>query len=478
MRKIPRLLQNFSFVRATFKNLPAILFLLITAAMYANDNSLSSLTFAQAADLALASSIELRRARSLQVLREGAWMWGIREYFPRLGLNVSENDRLQEIGADSFMKNYGISLDQLVWDGGRISMSRKLERLELNLSSAGLDRMASEIAESAIAAYRNVLSSRAILEIRKSAMSVLEEQRRILHEEVALGFALPVDLASADINLADAKLDIYSLQLDLFEMERQFAELMGLESLPILTEKVDVNRSIVLPAAAAAGALAEERNPDLVAARFSIIKKQLELKYVSDSWKPNLRLVGNFGLSGQRYPLTSYNWSIGINIDFSSPWFQNRFGAQAGWEPPYDKSAMVQNSFNPLPDPAAGFGKKQAALALAFEQDKYKVILERVGRTAANAVEKCTLVEQKRILALDSARLSEERCHLEELRLDLGQITRLKLMETLIEQTQKEIAVVEAAVALLEAERELERFLDLKPGELAAFAAALKMSSN
>jgi hypothetical protein len=85
-------------------------------------------------------------------------------------------------------------------------------------------------------------------------------------------------------------------------------------------------------------------------------------------------------------------------------------------------------------------------------------------------VEKCTLTEQKRILALNAAELAVERCRLEGLRLELGQITRLKLMEALIEQTQKEITVVEAATALLEAERELERFLDLRPGELAAFA--------
>jgi len=455
------------------KKIQMILFIFLTAAVYANDNGQLSLTFAEAAELAVISSIELRQARASQSLNEGIWKLGIREYFPRLGLNISENDRLQEIGADSFIKNYSISLDQLIWDGGRISMTRKLERMELDLSSSRLDRMASEVAESAIAAYRNILSSRAILEIRKTALLVLEEQRRILNEEVALGLALAVDLANADINLADARIDIFSLQLDLYEMESQFAELLGLDFMPVLAETVDINRSVLLPAASAAGALARERNPDVIEARFSLTKRQAELKYVSRSWIPTLRLVSNFGLSGQRYPLTRYNWSIGISIDFSNPWFQNRFSAQTGWETPNDMTAAIQNSSNPLPDPASGFGKKQAALALEFEQDRYSLILERIGRMATNAVERCNLVEQKRILALDAARLAAERCRIEEIRLELGQITRLKLMETLIEQTQREIAVIEAAVAILEAERELERFLDLKPGELAIFAASM-----
>jgi hypothetical protein len=445
---------------------------LLTAICYAN-NTETSLTFAQAADLAVSYSADLRHARASQALMEGAWMWGLRAYFPRMSISVSENDRLQQIGPDSFMKNFGIGLDQLIWDGGRTTMSRNLERMELNLASSQLDRMAHEIAESAIAAYRNVLSSRAILEIRMTTLGILEEQRRVLNEEVLLGLALAVDLAYADLNLAEAKINIYSLQLDIAEMERQFAEILGLDTLPILTERVDVNRSITLPAAMAAAALARERNPDLTNARFSITKKQAELKYASNSWIPSFRLTGNFGLTGQRYPLTRYNWSVGINIEFSGPMFQSRTGVQAGWEPPYDRTAVVQNSFTPLPDPAAQFGKNQAMLALSLEQEKYNTILERIGRMAVTAVEKCALAEQKRILALEASALGNERCRIEEIRLDLGHITRLQLMETFIEQTQKEIAAIEAATALLEAERELERFLDLRPGELAVFAASV-----
>ena len=453
--------------------LSVFIFLLSAASLsvYANDDSL---TFSRAADLAVVSSIEFRQARVSQLLREGAWKRSLFGYLPRFGLNVSENDRLQKIGVDSFMKNYSISVEQLVWDGGRVSVSRNLERMELNLLWSGLDRMASEIADNAVSVYYNVLSSRAILEIRKEAFLILEEQRRILAEEVRLGLTLPVDLAKGDINLADAKLDILSLQLDLTEMERQFAQMLGLDSLPYLCEKVDINRSAALPPAAAAGVLAVERNPNLVQARHSISMKEYELKQVSNTWRPNLRLTGDFGLSGQRYPLTRYNWSVGLNIDFSGPFFQNRSGAQAGWEPPGDRTAALQNNLSLQVDPAAGLGKKQAGLALAFERDRYFLILDRVGRTAAVAVEKCIHVDQKRKLAIESAVLAAERCRIEELRLELGQITRLRLMETLIEKTQKDIAVVEATVALFEAERELERFLDLKPGELAVFASSIE----
>ncbi|GBU27645.1 hypothetical protein R84B8_01180 [Treponema sp. R8-4-B8] len=459
------------------RNIFTVLLLFVTVCGYANDNNLHTLTFAQAAKLAVEASVDLKHSRALQPLLKGAWAWGLRAYFPQLNISISENDRMQQIGADSFMKNYTISVDQLVWDGGKISMSRKLERMDLDLSSLKLDRAANEIAESAISAYRKLMSSRAILEIKKNALVVLEEQRKILDEEVRLGLALPVDLAGADINLLNAKIDIYSLQLDLAEMENQFLELLGLDSMPVLTEKIDLNYSVLLPTASAAAELAKKQNPDLIDARYSIKKRQTELRYISCSWIPSLRLTGNFGLTGQHYPLTRYNWSVGVSVDFSTPLLQNRFDAQAGWEPPYDNSAAIQNRFSILPDPASGYQRKQAKIALTLEQEKYKTALEQIGRTAATAVNKCVFIEQKKLLAIEASTLGAERCRIEEIRLSLGQITRLTLMETLIEQTQKEIAVIEAATALLEAERELERFLDLEPGELKEFAASLTDSN-
>jgi outer membrane protein TolC len=434
--------------------------------------ALPPLTFAGAADLAVAASHELRGEYAMKAIREEAWVWGLRAYLPRLNLTVSEDDKLSKIDADSFLKNYSLSLDQLIWDGGRTSMSRKLEKMELTLLGARLERMAADIAESAVSAYRTVLFSRAVLEIREAALESMAEQRLLLRREVELGLALPVDLAEAEVSVAEAEVALELIRIELAEQERQFAEILGIEEPPRLEETVDIRRGTVLPPAAAARALAERRNPDLAEGRYTIAKKQGELTYAARSWIPTVRLLGGFGLSGRQYPLSRHTWSVGINIEFSSPWFQNTLGAAAGWEPPYDQSARLQNSLSPLPDPAAGLGKRQAALALSLEKTNYDRTFERTGRAALLAAEQCRLGDRKRSLAVEALALAAERYRLEEIRLGLGQITRIDLMEARLEYTQKEIAAVEAAAVLLEAERELERLLDLRPGELAALAAA------
>jgi outer membrane protein TolC len=285
-------------------------------------------------------------------------------------------------------------------------------------------------------------------------------------------------LKEADLSLADAGIEITGLRSDLAEMEKQFAELLGLDSLPVLAETVDINRSVILPSGALAASIAGERSPELAEVRFSITKKEGELQYVSRSWIPAFKLTGGFGLSGQSYPLTRHTWSVGLSIEFASPWLQNSFDVQAGWEPPHDRTARLQNNFTPAPDPAAGLSKRQAQLALALEQEKYRTVFERVGRSAWRAVEKCVLADAKRGLAVDAVTLSAERYRLEEVRHSLGHITRLELMDALIKFTQKEIAAVEAAAAMLQTERELERLLDLRPGELTAFVSNMEKSAN
>jgi outer membrane protein TolC len=277
-------------------------------------------------------------------------------------------------------------------------------------------------------------------------------------------------LAGADLTLSGEGIEILSLKMELEEAEQELAETLGLERLPPLLETVDVRRSPVLPGDEDIRSRARTRNPDLSEARYTIIKKQAEARYARLSWMPTVRLTGGFALNGQRYPLTRYSWTVGLAVEFSSPWFSGSIQGSAGMEPPYDRNARLQSTLSPLPDPASAMTGRSADLVLALEQKKYQASFEKVGRLAVLAAEKCRLIDRRRILALESLELAAKQLHLAELRLNLGQITRLDLMETRQEYTERELSLVETAITLLEAERELERFLDLRPGELAVFS--------
>ena len=424
------------------------------------------LGFLDAGRMAVETSAELRNEYSARALQEGAWMRGIRAYLPRLSITASEDDRVSDIGTDSFMKNYSVNMDQLLWDGGRLSLSRKIEKAELDFSGDRLKQMASEIAEAAISSYRDVLRRRMVLEIREKSLESLDEQRRIMKREAELGLVRQVDLLEADITVALTKLDILTLRTELEEAEWRLSEKLGQKKLPLLSEKIDTRRSPNLPDPEKAQSYAESRNPELAAVRYAIVRRQAELKAASRSWIPSLRLTGSFGLSGRQYPLSRYSWSVGLNVDFASPWLSGNFGASAGWDPPYDRNARLSQTAVPAPDPGASFSVKSAELALSHERSRYETMRREIHAAAERGIRKCALLDRRRILVMEALALEGEKLRLAELKLSLGEITRIDLMEAQLDEAKREAELVDTAASLLQAERELERFLDLAPGEL------------
>ena len=430
----------------------------------------NGLAFADAARMAVGTSEELRNEYNARALREGAWVWGLRAYLPRLSITASEDDRVSEIGPDSFLKNYSVSLDQLLWDGGRLSQSRKMEKADLDLGGSRLKRMAQDIADAAVSGYRDVLQGRRVLEIREKTRESLEEQLRILRHEAELGLARQSDLVDAQITVAMTDLEILSLSMDLETAEWNLADKLGLPKLPLLSERIDTERSPALPPPAAARSLAESRNSDLAALRYSVARRQAELRAASLSWVPSLHLTGSAGMSGRQYPLSRYNWTVGLSVDFTSPWLSGNLGATTGRDPPYDRNARLQQTVSPAPDPGSAFSVKSAELALTYERSRYETAIKEVRIAAERAVKKCELLDKKRILAREALDLEGERFRLSELKLSLGEITRIDLMEARLDYAKREADLVDAAAALLQAERELERLLDLGPGELSALA--------
>ena len=81
-----------------------ILFLALVSSIICSETEME-LGFAGAARLAVEASGDLRNEYAARALREGAWLWGLRAYLPRLSITASEDDRLSEIGPDSFLKN-------------------------------------------------------------------------------------------------------------------------------------------------------------------------------------------------------------------------------------------------------------------------------------------------------------------------------------------------------------------------------------
>jgi outer membrane protein TolC len=149
-----------------------------------------------------------------------------------------------------------------------------------------------------------------------------------------------------------------------------------------------------------------------------------------------------------------------------------------GKEGRYTTSARANGSAEVLPAPAQFLNARQARIALEQARSNYTLLIERTARSAALVLEKCKYSDEKRIIALQTVSLASERFKLEKLRFDLGEITGLELIEIQNELTQKEVNVITSTIEVRNLERELEKILNLQPGELTHFAENNKGTSK
>lgn len=422
--------------------------------------------------LAVLNSAAIKEKRRSLELAEGSWRLGARSFFPSVELGASSDERIAEYGPDSFSKGLSLSIAQPLWDGGRLAAARAAERAELALARLELGRMERESAEAAVQAYRAAASARGRVLIKREAHAAAAAEREVLAAELRLGLATAMELADLDLRLAEAELAILSAELALGEAEAALAEAAGIAAAPESYELPDSDRPVVALDVAddeALAAAARARSPELRAYRYELARRAAEAKAAAFAWLPTASLKAGLQLSGRDLPLTRSTWSLGLSLDFAGPYFGASIGVSGGTERPGASTARTGASIRPLPDPAAPYASGRAALALSQAEAALAAASTRVSRGAVSAA----TAYRNALRGIDAAKrsleLAEARRELVALRLRLGQARRSELMEAGLERAGKELALLDATVALLSAERALERSLDLEAGRLGDF---------
>jgi len=170
--------------------------------------------------------------------------------------------------------------------------------------------------------------------------------------------------------------------------------------------------------------------------------------------------------SGTSLPLTRASWSVGLSVDFAGPLASGGSAATIGGEPPYDQSAQTQHRLTLLPDPAGMLSAPAAALDRALQEQLLVRLMAKARRAARTAVVTLELAERKRDAAARALELADARAGLERLRASIGQAVRSEVIQAELARAEKAIELVDAAAAMVVAVRELEKLLDLAPGEL------------
>lgn len=424
------------------------------------------LSLEQAARSAVEHSAELALARRQLELRSSLSRTSFVEWLPTIAVEAGEGDLLDPNGPDNFQKNWSLTFSQRVWDGGRSTLQRRSERALLELERMGLARKVRELEERARRAYREVLSRRAALSIRRSTIAFLQDQLSILDTERREGLARELDWRQASLEVAKAELQRTAEELRVRAAERELCRLIDQDELPPLCDALDPE----LPGVAVDAAWLEGRllecNLELAESRLRVAMTRQAASAILADWFPDLRLELAAELRGDSYPLHEWAASATLSLDFSGPFLKTSGSASLAGRSAGTLAASASGESGMLFDAAALGAPRERRLQADSARENHLALVSSLERRLAELLEDHELAALRRDMAKSALALAREQLELEEARLELGLNTRLDLVAARLSMEEAELELLAACAELLSAEQALEALADLDSGAL------------
>ena len=120
-----------------------------------------------------------------------------------------------------------LNVSQTLFDGGRTENSVRQAESSVLAARAGLRQTEQTILQSAATAYMNVSRDTAVLGLRKSNVTVLEEQLRLTRDRFQVGEVTRTDVAQAEASLAQARSDMFAAQAALKISVASYRQVVG-----------------------------------------------------------------------------------------------------------------------------------------------------------------------------------------------------------------------------------------------------------
>lgn len=197
-----------------------------------------------------------------------------------------------------------ITLTQPIYMGGKIVAMNKITHYAEELARALQDDAAEDVIYSVDAAYWQVVSLRAKLDLATNYVALLDTLQRNVKAMVEQGVATRSDLLTVDVKLNQANVDLTKVDNGLRLSRMALAQICGLpvDTEMILADENPTQNTTQQPESEPAAttynmADVYSRRPDLRALETGVKITQQQSKVAMSSMLPNLALVGAYSFS-------------------------------------------------------------------------------------------------------------------------------------------------------------------------------------
>ncbi len=403
-----------------------------------------------------------------------AYRWSLREYFPKLGVNYSQNESVLIHSPDTRSVQAGLTLTQLLFDAGRGGRLKDLSKIQLISGQKDFQIQLEQVTDSVRHLFNQILVEKKKLEIQDQVIDLAGKQLDISRKEVELGSSREIDLLDAETQLSSLKTDKKQSQRTLSDALFQLGNLLGLDSsVPLdivgdfdadypglqLPEKNDQWLALVL-----------DTSKDLAQQKLDLRKQYFQMLNAQSWFLPDISLEASYGLTGTRLPLQTPTYNATLTFSFPSDAFPTTQTLGLGGTPDQSRTSSASTK-------VGVFDSVQGIVNGATAKAQYSLSLVKEGTLKATtrySFEKTMgdyrLLVEKLSLQRHTIEIEEKKNAILAKQLELGEAKRLDYLQGETQLAKDRISLVESVLQVRESERTLESLMHVEPGSLGHLA--------
>jgi len=218
----------------------------------------------------------------------------------------------QEATLDQF--NYGVSGEQLIFDGFRSMHAVKQAAAQIDAAEAQLIGVEQQLLRDVAIAYFDVVRDEAVYNLNRSNVEVLLKQQEQAQVRFRVGEITRTDVAQADARLAGARADLTNASAQLAVSRSRYAELVG--QLPGSLEP-EPPAPALPPSLDAAKTLGREIAPAVLVARATERASKRNVKIAKGAFSPRATVNADYQFADGSSPfiLENENFSYGARVN-------------------------------------------------------------------------------------------------------------------------------------------------------------------
>lgn len=295
--------------------------------------------------LSKAYRLALENNEDIQIAREGLnqghllMKEALTVLIPRLTANAGTSKQYFTDGTSADSKNWGLTLEQTLFAGGRTWIARKGAQYTLKSAEYGLAFARQSVLMGVVSGFYDTLTAGRLVRLKEDAVERLKEQLRSAKARFDVGDAPKTDVLSARAGLSGAKVDLVQARKGLIMARRRLENLIGAP----LPKSVQVPPGVGIPEKSLAELkdMARLQRADLLQGRELIKVSEQQAKLTAGGRRPSVKLSGSFTRYDEN-ALFVPEKTVSLKLDW--PFFQGGLvGLQA--EEAYSKTRQEKERY-------------------------------------------------------------------------------------------------------------------------------------